>query len=413
MTRQAYLDEIKDYLYGDATVAKIWGVATPALSEPQPPTEFPDYSKGSRYTCRDSDFWTSGFFPGSLYTLLARSEKYPEYFPSEKINPVKLEYAAKWWAEGMAKHKNKTDNHDLGFMLVPSFETEYLRSGSEKSKDILIKGANSLASRFDEKVGCIRSWDELFPIKEEGCRTSSFDKDLVVIIDNMCNLNLLYMGAELSGDSCLADIATTHAETTLKNHFRDDWSSYHVVMYDRGTGKAKDKFTFQGYADESGWTRGQSWGILGYIETYIYTKDKKFLDAALSITKYYLSKLPEDGVPPWDFDAPDKHIRDVSSGMAAAFGMLKIYECIKDEEILDSALKLVNDCIKLAYNKKATLNDDGTVELGPTDTILSKSTFINNPDVIEEWRTFDHGLVYADYYFLMIGNKLLELGIYK
>lgn len=145
----------------------------------------------------------------------------------------------------------------------------------------------------------------------------------------------------------------------------------------------------------------------------MYTKDKKFLETALSITRYYLSKLPEDGVPPWDFVAPEKHIRDVSSGMAAAFGMLKIYECIKDEEILNSALKLVSDCIKLAYNKKATLNDDGTVELGPTDTILSKSTFINNPDVIEEWRTFDHGLVYADYYFLMIGNKLLELGLYK
>ncbi|CUM49803.1 unnamed protein product [Debaryomyces tyrocola] len=413
MTREAYLDEIKDGLYCDATVAKIWGVAYPALGESQPPTKFPDQSKGSRYTYRDSDWWTSGFFPGSIYTLLERCEKYPAYFPSKKINPVKLEYAAKWWAESMAKHKNKTDNHDLGFMLVPPFEKEYLRSGSEKSKDILIKGANSLASRFDERVGCIRSWDELVPIKESNNRTSNFDKDLVVIIDNMCNLNLLYLGAELSGDSRLSDIATTHAETTLKNHFREEWSSYHVVMYDRESGKAKDKFTFQGYADESSWTRGQAWGILGFTEAYMYTKDKKFLDVALNITKYYLSQLPEDGVPPWDFHAPDKQIRDVSSGMAAAFGMLKIYECIKDEEILNSALKLVRDCINLAYNKKDILKDDGTVELGSTDTILAKSTMINNPAVVDEWRIFDHGLVYADYYFLMIGNKLLELGLYN
>lgn len=408
MSTQIYLDAIKEKLYGDSTVAKIWGVALPALSEPKPRTEFPDYSKGNRYSTKDVDYWTSGFFPGSLYALLERNDKFPDYFPSKKIHPVKLEFAARWWSHPLKSKSTKTDNHDIGFMIEPSFNKELAHSGDKEARDVLITAANSLATRFDTKVGCIRSWDHFFET-----RPSSFEKDLIVIIDNMCNLNLLYRGAQLNNDLRLSTIATTHAETTMKNHFREDWSSYNVVVYDRETGKAARKHTAQGYSDESSWTRGQAWGILGYTETYYFTKSQKFLDTAKRIVKYYLSHLPEDGVPPWDFHAPDKNIRDVSSGMVAAFGMLKIYEYTEEDEYLINALKLVNDCTKLCFNKESKLDDDGTVDLGDTDTILNGSTFNNNPNAPEEYKIFDHGLVYADYYFLMIGNKLLELGLYK
>ena len=408
MSTQIYLDAIKEKLYGDSTVAKIWGVALPALSEPKPRTEFPDYSKGNRYSTKDVDYWTSGFFPGSLYALLERNDKFPDYFPSKKIHPVKLEFAARWWSHPLKSKSTKTDNHDIGFMIEPSFNKELAHSGDKEARDVLITAANSLATRFDTKVGCIRSWDHFFET-----RPSSFEKDLIVIIDNMCNLNLLYRGAQLNNDLRLSTIATTHAETTMKNHFREDWSSYHVVVYDRETGNAARKHTAQGYSDESSWTRGQAWGILGYTETYYFTRSEKFLDIAKRIVKYYLSILPEDGVPPWDFHAPDKNIRDVSSGMVAAFGMLKIYEYTEEDEYLINALKLVNDCTKLCFNKESKLDDDGTVDLGDTDTILNGSTFNNNPNAPEEYKIFDHGLVYADYYFLMIGNKLLELGLYK
>lgn len=57
----------------------------------------------------------------------------------------------------LARHKNKTENHHLGYIIVPFFKNEYLRSGNEKSIHVLIMGANSLAYRFDEKVNCIRS----------------------------------------------------------------------------------------------------------------------------------------------------------------------------------------------------------------------------------------------------------------
>jgi len=407
MMMQNYLDEIKDKLYGESVVGKIWGVALPALKQKEPPTEFPDLTKEDRYMTRDVEFWTSGFFAGNLYTLLERSEKYPKYYPSDKLNPLKLEFASKWWSEPLVAKKTKTDNHDLGFMIEPAFKKELDRSGSEKAKDVIITAARSLATRYDAKVGCIRSWDDF-----HGIIPCSYEKDLIVIIDNMCNLNLLYMGAILSGDLSLSTIATTHAETTLKNHFREDMSSYHALVYDRETGKVKEKLTVQGYANESSWARGQAWGILGYSETYYYTKDEKFLDAAKTISKYYMSQLPEDGVPPWDFHAPDKEIKDVASAMAAGLGMLKIYEYTKEEWFLNSALKLVFDCTKIAYNDEAKWSDDGSVDIGKTDTILNKSTFFNKPSAPAEFRAANHGYVYADYYFLMIGNKLLELGLY-
>lgn len=406
---QTYLDEIKDKLYGDSTVAKIWGVAASALEKPEPPTEFPNYAPEGKYVCEDKTYWTSGFFPGSVYALLERCHSYPDFFPNDKINEVKLAYAARWWAEPMVSQATRTDNHDLGFMIAPSFKREWTLTKSKKSEDVIVTAANALASRFDEKVGCIRSWDDLPPIKD-GMKPKDFDKDFLVIIDNMCNLNLLYLGAYLSRDFRLSTIATKHAETTLKNHFRDDWSSYHVVQYNRHTGEVDSRYTAQGFSDESGWSRGQAWGILGYIETYFWTKDKKFLEASKNITKYFISQLPEDGVPAWDFDAPDKNIRDVSAAMAAALGIIRIYEIEKDEEYLKLGLKLVRDCIKLSYNGDAKFSKDGTVDLGATETILNNSTYIHNPACSID--ICDHGLVYADYYFLVIGNKLLQLGLY-
>lgn len=335
---------------------------------------------------------------------------YPKYFPEDKINRIKLEYAAKWWAEPMVSQATRADNHDLGFMVMPSFAREWCLTKSKKSKDILITAANALSTGFDEKIGCIRSWDKLPPPIIEEQMPKDFDKDFLVIIDNMCNLDLLYFASYLNGDLRLSTIATKHAETTLKNHFRDDWSSYHVVQYNSQTGKVDSRYTAQGFADESAWSRGQSWGILGYIETYFWTKDKKILEASKNISEYYVKQLPEDGVPAWDFNAPDKNTRDVSSGMAAALGMIRIYEAEKEEKFLKMGLKLLRDCIRLSYNNDAKFNDDGSVDIGATETILNNSTSMHNP--VSKIDIYDHGLVYADYYFLVIGNKLLELGLY-
>lgn len=406
MSTESLLESLKDKLYGEGTIGKVWGVALPALNDPHPPMRFPEWSFG-RYETVNVDYWTAGFFPGSLYALLERMEKFPD-FVSRKIDPLKLHFVARWWAFNLRTQTTRTDNHDLGFMIEPSFKREYELYGTEEAKKNLITAANALASRFSDKLGLIRSWDVAV---NKRYQFDEKDRDFIVIIDNMCNLDLLYLGSSLSGDPRLTVIATSHAEKTLKNHIRHpEWSTYHMLNYDQRTGVPQG-FTNQGYADDSTWARGQSWGVLGFAQTYAWTKNPEFLEASQKLTEYYLSRLPENGVPPWDFDSPETEIKDISSAMVVALGMLTNYSTTKDEGTLLRALQLVQDCVNHSYSNNAIINDDGTVELGEYDTILKNSTTQNNIDSVKKWR--NHGLVYADYYFLLIGNKLLELGLYN
>src|SRR5580698_8936840 len=159
--------------------------------------------------------------------------------------------------------------------------------------DILLNSARSLSTRFNPKVGCIRSWDH-----------GSWEYP--VIIDNMMNLELLFWATHFSGDSSFYRIAVSHANTTMRNHFRPDYSSYHVVEYDTVTGQVRRKMTWQGYADSSAWARGQAWGLYGYTMCYRYTHDPAYLRQAEHIAAFILHhpRLPKDMVPYWDFDAP-------------------------------------------------------------------------------------------------------------
>ena len=231
-----------------------------------------------------SSDWTSGFFPGNLWMLyeLTKDKKWEE-LATEYTLPLEKE---QW----------NTSTHDLGFMMFDSFGKAYANTKNEKYKEVVIQSAKSLASRFNPKVGCIRSWDH------------SGDKwKFPVIIDNMMNLELLLWAAKETGEDYLKDIAVTHAKTTMKNHFRKDYSSYHVVDYDPETGEVRNKQTHQGYSDESAWARGQAWGLYGYTMMYRETGIKDFLKQAENIAGFILSQpgIKEGKVPYWDFNAPN------------------------------------------------------------------------------------------------------------
>ncbi|KAK9472189.1 Six-hairpin glycosidase [Dipodascopsis tothii] len=410
------LDPVLEELFSESVVAKIWGVAHPATLAPSPPTTVPDYTAvgGTDYVFAEFDWWTSGFFPGSLFALVERAIKYPEVFPSDKLNLVKLQFGATWWAQPVHGQAPRTDTHDISFMVQPSMQRAHELLGDKAAYNSMIVAARALASRYDPKVGAIRSWDQAI-----NYRYSFTDpaKDFLVIIDNMCNLRLLYWAALQTGDLELATIATKHAETTLAHHIRyPDWSAHHLLVYDAETGDVKHKLQNQGLSDDSTWSRGQAWAIMGYAETYEWTKDPKFLDAAINLGKYFMSRLPEDGVPHWDFDAPRPTYRDTSAAMAAANGFLIIYQATSDETYLADALYLLSSAIKLSLSPRASFltdkdgNTTDVVDLGGFDTILKNATINNNPDAHR--KLADTGLVYADYYFILAGNKLLELGVF-
>lgn len=339
------------------------------LEYPVDSMSFPrSYNKNKSETFKVlSKDWTSGFFPGNLWQLykLTGNEAYKTQ--------------AEAWTVHMEKEKLNGGTHDMGFKIYCSFGEGYEVTNNEHYKEVMIESAKTLINRFNKNVGSLRSWD--------------FNKDVwefPVIIDNMMNLELLFEATKISGDSTYHNIAVTHANTTLKNHFRPNNSSYHVVVYDTITGLAKNKVTHQGIKDDSSWARGQGWGIYGYSMAYRYTKDPAYLKQAEASAEFYLNhpNLPEDGIPFWDFDDPatDKP-RDVSAATVIASGLLELATfSTNSEKYIAYADKVLNTLKSEEYLVDPSIN---------APFILDHSTG-NWPKKDE----MDEPIVYADYYFL-------------
>ncbi|MCC9167528.1 glycoside hydrolase family 88 protein [Pontibacter harenae] len=257
-----------------------------------------------------SDWWCSGFYPGTLLYLYEETKDQALYDEAMRIMQV------------LEKEQYNTSTHDLGFMMFCSFGNANRISPKPEYKQILLNSAKSLSSRYNPQVKAIRSWD-------------SAPEDFLVIIDNMMNLELLFWATKESGDSTYYDIAVTHANTTMEHHFRPDYSTYHVINYNPNTGAVTQKKTAQGAADESAWARGQAWGLYGYTVMYRETKDEKYLEQAQHIADFLLNheNMPQDKIPYWDFNAPNipNAKRDASAAAIIASAFLELSK-YSDEE---------------------------------------------------------------------------------
>jgi len=249
--------------------------------------------------------WTSGFFPGELWMLYGFTKK-------EEWKKVAEQYTAL-----MENEKTNATTHDMGFKMGCSFGNGYKLTHDPGYREVLVLSARTLSTRFNPKIGCIRSWDHHRNLW-----------DFPVIIDNMMNLELLFEATRLTGDSSFYRIAVTHANTTMKNHYRPDYSSYHVVDYDTVTGKVRRKMTWQGANDSSAWARGQAWGLYAYTMCYRYTHNRRYLVQAEHIAAFILHHphLPADKVPYWDFNAPGipAEPRDASAAAVIASGLYEL-----------------------------------------------------------------------------------------
>lgn len=260
----------------------------------------------------NSHDWTSGFFPGSLWYLyqLTKDEKW-------KVR-------AKEYTESMDSVKYFTGNHDIGFMMECSYGNAIKEIPSSKYDSVIVQSAKSLITRFRPKAGIIQSWNAS---KKWTCP---------VIIDNMMNLELLFHATKITGDSVYYNIAVSHADKTIKNHFREDNSSFHVLDYDIETGEIVAKKTHQGYSDSSAWARGQAWGFYGFVVMYRETKDKKYLYQAIKIAQFIKNhpNLPKDQVPYWDYNAPKSANipRDASAAAIVASASLELSSYVDSEQ---------------------------------------------------------------------------------
>ncbi|MBN1431931.1 MAG: glycoside hydrolase family 88 protein [Methanomicrobiaceae archaeon] len=330
----------------------------------------------------NSGWWTSGFFPGSLWYLY-------EYSKDENIREAAIRMTSR-----VEKEKYNRGTHDLGFMLYCSFGNGLRLTGEESYNEVLLTGAGSLSTRFRPNVGCIQSW---------GSRRGW---QCPVIIDNMMNLELLMWAFKKSGDSSFYKIAVIHADTTIKNHFRPDFSTWHVVSYDTLTGNVEAKQTAQGATDESSWARGQSWGLYGYTMMYRETGLQRYLDQAQKIADYLIShpNLPEDRIPYWDYNAPGipDAMRDASAGAIMASALIELSgfaEPAKRDKYLDIAEKQIRSLSSPSY--MAEPGENGNFILMHSVGSLPADSEVDVP------------LTYADYYFieaLLRLRKIMGIG---
>lgn len=312
--------------------------------------------------------WCSGFFPGSQWFMYAYTKD------------DKWKAAADKYSKIIEVEKFDRTSHDVGFKMFSSFGNGYKLTGDESYKEVVIQSAKTLIKRYNAKIGSIRSWD--------------FNRKIwqfPVIIDNMMNLELLFEASKYTGDKIYYDIADTHAETTLKNHFRNDYSSYHVVDYDTITGKARHKQTLQGFSDSSAWARGQAWGVYGFTMAYRYTQKTEYLKQAEGIADFMFThpNLPQDMIPYWDYnDTGIPNVsRDASAAAISASALYELAQYIPEKKDL---------YMKWADTILANLIQYYETEVGTNYGFLLLHSTGHKPGGDE----IDVPISYADYYFL-------------
>jgi hypothetical protein len=324
-----------------------------------------------------SEPWVGGFYPGGLLYLY------------ENTKDTAFYDAALQKMQVLEKEKFNKTTHDLGFMMYCSFGNKYRLKPDTATRNVIITSAKSLATRFNSTVGCIRSWD-------------SGPSQFMVIIDNMVNLELLFAATRLTGDSSYYQIAVTHANTTMKQHFRPDYSSYHLVIYDPSTGAVTRKQTVQGAADSSAWSRGQAWGLYGYTVMYRETADPQYLQQASGIANFILHhpNLPSDKIPYWDFNAPTipDAPRDVSAGAVICSALIELAQYVPaaaGREYMKAAEKMLRSLSAPAYSAMP----------GNNGGFILKHGVGNYPRKAD----IDVPLIYADYYFLEAMSRYKNL----
>lgn len=339
--------------------------------------------EGNLVTC-NSKWWTSGFFPGTLWYLY-------EYSENDTLKKFAREFS-----DRVRDQQYTTDNHDVGFMINCSFGNGYRITGDTSYRNVLRTASHSLLTRFNPSLGVIRSWNT-----DKNNRQWQY----AVIIDNMMNLELLLKAAKEFNELSFTAAALSHANKTIEHHFRPDYSSYHVVSYDTLTGIPHTKQTAQGFSDNSAWGRGQAWGLYGFTMMYRLTKDTAYLSQATQIADFIIHhpRLPADKIPYWDFDAPSipNTYRDASAGAIIASALIELSGYVsskRSNEYRSVAETQIRSLSSPRY--RSTLGDNGNFILKHGVGSIPHNSEIDVP------------LSYADYYYveaLMRLKKLMNL----
>lgn len=337
------------------------------------PGAFPSITDPARdWQTGPANQWTSGFFPGSLW-LAYRHTHQPAFKADARV-----------WTKRLAGQATDTSTHDIGFEIMSSFGNGYAITHAKSYKSIILRAAKSLATRYNPKVGAVRSW---------GARSNHHH--FKVIIDNMMNLRLLFWASAHGGLRAWKHIATQHALTTAAHFVRHDGSVIHLVDFNPTTGHVKSTSNPQGYSADSTWSRGQAWAIDGFTAAYKETGDRRLLTAARRAAHYFTTRIPRDCVPYWDFKAPDipDAATDTSAAAIAADGLLQLSR-------LDPSPERDAQYAQYASHILSSLTGHFIAKHGEATLMGSTATLSADPPNI--------GTSYGDYYLIEAAETWLQ-----
>jgi Glycosyl Hydrolase Family 88. len=325
------------------------------------------------------NWWTNGFWGGMMWLMHHETgdDKYKEI---ARQSEQKLD---RCFQEFYGLH------HDVGFMWLPTSVANYRVTKDPESRKRALHAANLLAGRFNLAGGFIRAWNDL----EEG------DTRGWAIIDCMLNIPLLYWATEETGDPRFRQMAMKHADTTMDAFVRPDGSVHHIVEFDPFNGGLVRTYGGQGFAEGSSWTRGQSWGLYGFMMSYIRTGKDAYLQTAKRIAHYFIANIPEDGVIPVDFRQPaEPKLEDDTAAAIAACGLIEIAKAAGPYEkklYLNAALKLLR-----------TLDESRCDWSESSDSLLQRGTAAYYAKIHHQ------AIIYGDYYFMEAIFKLKGNDLY-
>jgi len=326
--------------------------------------KYPHITIDGNWQKTEDGCWTGGFWIGLLWLLygLTKDERFVQW-------PYK-------WLQRLEQRKNDR-TFDLGFLFYPSFVLGYKVTNDNYLRKVALDAADTLMTFSHERLGFIH--DEV-----------AIENKMVgrAIVDIMMNLPLLWWAYEETGDRKYYNAAYIHSRQTIKHFIKDECSTIHAIDFDLETGEIIKKFTLQGYGDSSCWARGQAWAVYGFALAYKTSGERRFLEIAENLARYFMQNLPDDYVPYWDFDDPNipYAIRDTSAAAITCSGLLTLYELNKKEEFAENAMKIFNS---LTRNYLA----------GKSDAILKHGCYHKK----------NNGLIWCDYYFVESLTKVISM----
>ena len=334
-------------------------------------------TNGNWNTVSSSD-WTSGFFPGCLW-----------YVYEQTGDPNFKKWAQEWTA-GITPQQFNTNTDDIGFMINASFGNGYRITGDTTYRSVVLRGARSLTNRFNHVVGCLADDQLLAPPNFE------------VIIDTMLNLELLYFATDINGNTNFSVKSFSHAQRAMTNQIRADNSTFQKVIYSTVNGKVLSQGTRGGYSDTSVWARGQAWAIYGFTMAYRETGFLPFLNAAGRVSDYYLTSVPSDFVPYWDFGAPDipDAPRDSSSAAITLSALVELSQLATNMQDSAAFWSGAHDILESLGSTNYLA--DGTTNSGILLHATGEPPQFPSPEV-------DVALIYGDYYFLEALRRYTEV----